>query len=87
MSTPRLSKRGQERVSIPADFSDVKWYDKVLNPQGMINLASAENTLMVEEILEVHRYHDSFECLDLSLYSLTVHQRELQTDGKPSEIS
>lgn len=53
LQTPLLSKRGQERTSIPADTSTEKWYDKVLNPQGMINLASAENTLMSDEILEV----------------------------------
>lgn len=53
MPGPSLSDRGRTRASIPLSYTTDKFYDKELNPQGLINLGTAENTLMSEELLKV----------------------------------
>lgn len=52
---PEISYRGQERVnrlgfSVPSDF---KLFDPGKNPDGLINLGTAENSLLSETLLKV----------------------------------
>lgn len=52
---PEISYRGQERVnrlgfSVPSDF---KLFDPEKNPDGLINLGTAENSLLSETLLKV----------------------------------
>ncbi|KAH7927596.1 PLP-dependent transferase [Leucogyrophana mollusca] len=54
---PRLSRRGQARldndVNVPLRFFiPGKYYDTKHNPEGVINMATAENSLMTPELLQ-----------------------------------
>ncbi|KII84197.1 hypothetical protein PLICRDRAFT_374244 [Plicaturopsis crispa FD-325 SS-3] len=61
IGTPSLSRRAQSRVLhelAPARYNiPGKRYDKHLNPNGIINMATAENSLMSTELLEYMHSH------------------------------
>lgn len=58
MVLPQISKRAEDRVS-DAVVDNAKFYDKDLCPDGSISLATAENSLMSKELIEVKLFlHD-----------------------------
>ncbi|GJE91544.1 aspartate aminotransferase like domain-containing protein [Phanerochaete sordida] len=61
MSSPTLSRRGQTRleneVDIPGYSVTSKFYHDALNPEGIISLATAENSLLSEELAEYMNAH------------------------------
>jgi len=60
MAPPSLSQRAQVRLDTEIDtrhtFID-KFYDEKLNPDGLISLATAENSLLSEELSEFMNTH------------------------------
>ncbi|KAH7905773.1 PLP-dependent transferase [Hygrophoropsis aurantiaca] len=72
---PRLSQRGEarlEEVNIPVrHFIPGKYYDPKHDPDGVINMATAENSLMVPELLEHIHTHFHLEPIHLK-YQATL---------------
>lgn len=75
LSISQLSSRGQERVDRLGSFaspksnailSEFKLFDAEKNPDGLINLGTAENSLLSERLLKV--YKTCFPAFQLSSY-------------------
>lgn len=54
MPLPQISKRAVDRVSDSTVLDNAKYYEKDLRPDGLISLATAENSLMSKELIEVN---------------------------------
>ncbi|EKM52149.1 uncharacterized protein PHACADRAFT_262659 [Phanerochaete carnosa HHB-10118-sp] len=59
MAPPSLSQRGQVRFDTEIDLRTItdRFYDEKLNPDGVISLATAENSLLSEELSEYMNTH------------------------------
>ncbi len=58
---PALSQRGQERLTQLGSVSPFTegYYDPKTNPNGLINLGTAENSLLSNELLDVRVFRTS----------------------------